>query len=83
MLPKPELEQKSLALLKEIDRRVRAVGCSVRTSAGERPDRRQDARPYDYVTPNYWYEDTTRGGATASTPRPARPAAPPPTACAG
>ena len=64
MLPKPELEQKSLALLKEIDpTRPVLSACSVRTSAVSGPTGVKMLGPYDYVTPNYWYEDTTRGGA--------------------
>jgi exo-1,4-beta-D-glucosaminidase len=64
MLPKPELEQKSLALLKEIDpTRPALSACSVRTSAVTGPTGVKMNGPYDYVTPNYWYEDTTRGGA--------------------
>jgi exo-1,4-beta-D-glucosaminidase len=64
MLPKPELEKKSLALLAEIDpTRPSLSACSVRTSAVTGPTAVKMLGPYDYVTPNYWYEDTTRGGA--------------------
>ena len=64
MLPKPDLEQKSLALLEEIDpTRPSLSACSVRTSTVSGPTGVKMLGPYDYVTPNYWYEDTTRGGA--------------------
>jgi len=64
MLPKPELERSYRATLAEIDpTRPLLVACSTRTSEVSGPTGVKMNGPYDYVTPNYWYEDTERGGA--------------------
>ena len=64
MLPKPELERKYRAMLAETDpTRPMLAACSVRTSEVSGPSGVKMNGPYDYVTPNYWYEDTERGGA--------------------
>jgi exo-1,4-beta-D-glucosaminidase len=39
------------------------AACSVRTSEVSGPTGVKMNGPYDYVTPNYWYEDTEHGGA--------------------
>ncbi len=64
MLPKPELEQAYRATLAEVDpSRPLLAACSTRTSVVSGPSGVKMNGPYDYVTPNYWYEDTERGGA--------------------
>jgi len=64
MLPKPELERRYRATLAEIDpTRPLLVACSTRTSEVSGPTGVKMNGPYDYVTPNYWYEDRERGGA--------------------
>jgi exo-1,4-beta-D-glucosaminidase len=64
MLPKPELEKKYRSMLAETDpTRPMLAACSVRTSEVSGPTGVKMNGPYDYVTPNYWYEDTERGGA--------------------
>jgi exo-1,4-beta-D-glucosaminidase len=64
MLPRPELEKKYRAMLAETDpTRPMLAACSVRTSEVSGPTGVKMNGPYDYVTPNYWYEDTEHGGA--------------------
>lgn len=64
MLPKPELERAYRATLAEIDStRPLLAACSTRTSEVSGPTGVKMNGPYDYVTPNYWYEDSERGGA--------------------
>ena len=64
MLPKPELERRYRATLAEVDpTRPLLVACSTRTSEVSGPTGVKMNGPYDYVTPNYWYEDSERGGA--------------------
>ena len=64
MLPRPELERKYRDMLAETDpTRPMLAACSVRTSEVSGPTGVKMNGPYDYVTPNYWYEDTERGGA--------------------
>jgi exo-1,4-beta-D-glucosaminidase len=64
MLPRPELEKKYRSMLAETDpTRPMLAACSVRTSEVSGPTGVKMNGPYDYVTPNYWYEDTERGGA--------------------
>jgi len=64
MLPKPELERAYRATLADTDpTRPMLAACSVRTSDVSGPTGVKMNGPYDYVTPNYWYEDTEHGGA--------------------
>ena len=64
MLPRPELEKKYRSMLAETDpTRPMLAACSVRTSEVSGPTGVKMNGPYDYVTPNYWYEDTEHGGA--------------------
>ena len=64
MLPRPELEKKYRSMLAETDpTRPMLAACSVRTSEVSGPTGVKMNGPYDYVTPNYWYEDSERGGA--------------------
>ena len=63
-LPHPSLEEKLMASLKEIDPSRPYLGAAkwhdskVSGTTGVKME-----GPYDYVTPNYWYTDTMRGGA--------------------
>ncbi len=64
MLPRPELEKKYRSMLAEADpTRPVLAACSIRTSEVSGPTGVKMNGPYDYVTPNYWYEDTEHGGA--------------------
>jgi exo-1,4-beta-D-glucosaminidase len=64
MLPRPELERKYDSLLALIDpTRPTLKTCGDDASAISGPSAVKMNGPYDYVTPNYWYLDTTHGGA--------------------
>ncbi|MCX7974219.1 MAG: hypothetical protein N3B16_06910 [Candidatus Aminicenantes bacterium] len=64
LLPKPELEQEYLKILKEEDpTRPFLVSASGRTSSISGPSGVKMNGPYDWVPPNYWFEDKKRGGA--------------------
>jgi len=63
-LPWPEAEKQYAADLKELDpARPYLASTKGWTSALSGPTGVKMLGPYDYVTPNYWFEDTTRGGA--------------------
>ncbi len=63
-LPKAELERNYLSRLSEIDgTRPTLSSCSTRKSEVTGPTAVKMNGPYDYVTPNYWYLDTSHGGA--------------------
>lgn len=77
-LPRPALEQRYLAILKQHDpTRPYLAAAKEQTSAMTGPTRVKMRGPYDYVPPNYWYVDTRAGGAfgfnTESSPGPAIP----------
>jgi len=64
MLPRPELEKSYYRVLEEADpTRPVLAACSLRTSEVSGSTGVKMNGPYDYVTPNYWYEDTELGGA--------------------
>jgi exo-1,4-beta-D-glucosaminidase len=64
MLPSPELEKRYDALLAVIDpTRPALKSCGSVSSDVSGPSAVKMNGPYDYVTPNYWYEDTQNGGA--------------------
>ena len=64
LLPRPELERRYDALLSVIDpTRPALKTCGGNRSAVSGPSGVKMNGPYDYVTPNYWYLDTTNGGA--------------------
>ncbi len=64
LLPKPELEQEYLKILREEDpTRPFLVSASSRTSSISGPSGVKMNGPYDWVPPNYWFEDKKRGGA--------------------
>ena len=63
-LPRPELEKKYMSYLDKIDpTRPTLSACGSLESEVSGPTAVKMNGPYDYVTPNYWYVDKTRGGA--------------------
>jgi len=63
-LPWPAAETQYAADLKTLDPTRPYLGATKTwTSTISGPTGVKMLGPYDYVTPNYWYEDTTRGGA--------------------
>lgn len=63
-LPRPELEKKYKSYLDNIDpTRPTLSSCKYLESEVSGPTAVKMNGPYDYVTPNYWYVDKTRGGA--------------------
>ncbi len=63
-LPRPELEKKYNSYLEAVDpTRPTLSACSYKESEVSGPTAVKMNGPYDYVTPNYWYMDKTRGGA--------------------
>ena len=64
MLPRPALEKRYLEVLDEVDTtRPALAACAVATSEVSGPTGVKMNGPYDYVPPNYWYQDTQHGGA--------------------
>jgi len=64
LIPKPELEKEYHAILKEIDPDrpfLNSTGSKVSPVSG--PSGVKMNGPYDWVPPNYWYEDKKNGGA--------------------
>lgn len=77
-LPRPALEQRYLAILKQYDpTRPFLAAAKEQTSALTGPTRVKMRGPYDYVPPSYWHVDTRHGGAfgfnTEASPGPAVP----------
>ena len=63
-LPHPELEKKFISILKEVNPSAPYLGAAKwHTSEVSGGTGVKMEGPYDYVTPNYWYTDTMRGGA--------------------
>lgn len=62
-LPKPELEIKYKNLISKIDNRPYLLTAGTRTSEVSGPVGVKMNGPYEYVSPNYWFEDTKNGGA--------------------
>lgn len=64
MLPNPDLEKRERNLLAAVDP-SRPILSSTKswTSEISGPSAVKMNGPYDYVTPNYWYEDKDNGGA--------------------
>lgn len=62
-LPKPELEIKYKNLIAEIDDRPYLLTAGTRTSEISGPVGVKMNGPYEYVSPNYWFEDKVNGGA--------------------
>jgi len=64
MLPRPELEQKYYDQLADVDTtRPTLSSCAVDISEVSGPSGVKMNGPYDWVSPDYWYVDTERGGA--------------------
>ena len=64
MLPRPELERQYSEQLDATDTtRPSLTACSTRVSEVSGPTGVKMNGPYDWVSPNYWYLDTERGGA--------------------
>lgn len=64
LVPKPELEREYQATLKELDPDrpfLNSTGTKVSPVSG--PSGVKMNGPYDWVPPNYWYEDKKNGGA--------------------
>ena len=63
-MPRPELETRYDSLLKIIDpTRPKLKPCGDDASKVSGPSGVKMNGPYDYVTPNYWYDDVKNGGA--------------------
>ncbi len=62
-LPKPELEIKYKNLIEKLDNRPYLLTAGTRTSEISGPVGVKMNGPYEYVSPNYWFEDTKNGGA--------------------
>lgn len=63
-LPYPDAEQRYRADLAKLDpTRPILSSCKSHTSTVSGPSGVKMAGPYDYVTPNYWFEDRQNGGA--------------------
>ncbi|MFT6746211.1 MAG: exo-1,4-beta-D-glucosaminidase, partial [Glaciecola sp.] len=63
-LPHPDLEKKFISILEEENPSAPYLGAAkwhTSSVSGETGVKMEG--PYDYVTPNYWYNDTLRGGA--------------------
>lgn len=63
MLPRPALEKRYLDIFKEIDDRPYIGAAKTMVSELSGPTGMKMNGPYEYVGPNYWYEDTKYGGA--------------------
>ncbi len=63
MLPRPTLEQKYLDILAEIDDRPYVGAAKALVSELTGPTGMKMAGPYDYVAPEYWYNEKAPGGA--------------------
>lgn len=63
MLPRPELEERYMAFLPEIDNRPYIQSAAMLKSDLTGPSGMKMSGPYEYVGPNYWYLNTRSGGA--------------------
>lgn len=62
-LPKPALEIKYKEMIAKIDNRPYLLTAGTRTSEVSGPVGVKMNGPYEYVSPNYWFEDKVNGGA--------------------
>jgi len=63
-IPLPEVEKRYRADLQELDPgRPVLNSCAAHLSTVSGPSGTKMSGPYDYVTPNYWWEDRHNGGA--------------------
>ncbi len=63
MLPRPELERRYLEMLPTIDDRPYIGAAKGLESELSGPTGMKMAGPYDYVSPNYWFDTNAPGGA--------------------
>ena len=63
MIPRPELEERYMAFLPQIDDRPYVAAAARITSKLTGPTGMKMAGPYEYVAPNYWYSKEAPGGA--------------------
>lgn len=63
MMPRPELEKRYMAYLSKIDDRPYISAAKEMTSELTGPSGMKMAGPYEYVAPNYWYDNKAPGGA--------------------
>ena len=64
MIPRPALEERYMKVLQEVDQLRPYVAAAAKiTSEITGPTGMKMHGPYEYVGPNYWYEDTKYGGA--------------------
>jgi len=63
MPPRPALEEKYLEILSRIDNRPYVASAANNLSRISGPVGMKMSGPYEYVGPNYWYEDRDYGGA--------------------
>jgi len=62
-IPRPELEEKYTEILSRIDDRPYVASAAAGNSVVTGPVGMKMEGPYEYVGPNYWFEDTNYGGA--------------------
>lgn len=64
MMPRPALEERYMKVLEEVDplRPYVAAAAKLESSITGKTGMKMNG-PYEYVGPNYWYEDTKYGGA--------------------
>lgn len=62
-LPRPELEKKYLSILASYNHRPYIGSCKKMNSSVTGPSGTKMAGPYEYVGPNYWYDEKAPGGA--------------------
>ena len=62
-LPHPDLERRYIDILKRSDNRPHLVSAGDAKSELSGPSGMKMSGPYDYVAPNYWYQEQAPGGA--------------------
>lgn len=63
MIPRPALEKRYMEILDKLDDRPYVASAARDKSEITGPTGMKMAGPYEYVGPNYWYEDRKYGGA--------------------
>ena len=61
--PLPELERRYIDILKQTDNRCHLISAGDAKSELTGPSGMKMSGPYDYVAPNYWYQEQAPGGA--------------------
>ena len=62
-LPHPDLERRYIDIMKRSDNRPHLVSAGDAKSELTGPSGMKMSGPYDYVAPNYWYQEQAPGGA--------------------